>query len=142
MNGWTSNDIGLAWLRQIFLPQTATDDYRLLLLDGHKSHATFEFMWECHINRVALVYLLPHSSYILQPLDLSCFSLLKCRYRDEIANLARFDDASAVKKSKFLKIYRKASNEGLSSYHIRAGWNAAGIYPWDPRKVIRSHQVL
>jgi len=141
-NGWTSNEIGLAWLRQIFIPQTATDDYRLLLLDGHKSHATYEFMWECHINRIALVYLIPHSSHILQPLDLACFSLLKCRYRDEIANLARYDDAAAVKKSKFLKTYKKASNEGLSSFRIRAGWNAAGIYPWDPRKVIRSHQVL
>jgi len=99
-------------------------------------------MWECHINRIALVYLIPHLSHILQPLDLACFSLLKCRYRDEIANLARYDDAAAVKKSKFLKTYKKASNEGLSSFRIRAGWNAAGIYPWDPRKVIRSHQVL
>jgi hypothetical protein len=141
-NGWTSNDIGLAWLRQIFIPQTVSNDYRLLLLDGHKSHATYEFMWECYINRIALVYLIPHSSHILQPLDLACFSLLKCRYRDEIANLARFDDASAVKKSKFLKTYEKASNEGLSSYRICTGWNAASIYPWDPRKVIRSYQVL
>ena len=99
-------------------------------------------MWECHINRITLVYLIPHSSHILQPLDLACFSLLKCRYRDEIANLARYDDAAAVKKSKFLKTYEKASNEGLSSVRIRAGWKAAGIYPWDPRKVIRSHQVL
>ena len=99
-------------------------------------------MWQCHINRVVLVYLIPHSSHILQPLDLACFSLLKCRYRDEIANLARYDDASAVKKSRFLKTYEKASNEALSTYHIRTAWNAAGIYPWDPRKVIRSSQVL
>jgi hypothetical protein len=41
-NVWTSNDIELAWLRQIFLPQTATDNYRLLLLGGHKSHAMYE----------------------------------------------------------------------------------------------------
>ena len=142
MNGWTSNDIGLTWLKQIFLPQTATEDYRLLLLDGHKSHATFEFMWTCYINRVVLVYLLPHSSHMLQPLDLACFSILKCRYRDQIANLARFDNASAVKKSRFIETYQKASNEGLSPYHIRSGWNAAGIHPWNPRKVIRSHQVL
>jgi hypothetical protein len=141
-NGWTSNTIGLAWLSQIFLPQTATNGYRLLLLDGHKSHATYEFMWQCHINQVVLVYLIPHSSHILQPLDLACFSLLKCRYRDEIANLARYDDASAVKKSRFLKTYEKASNEALSTYYIRTAWNAAGIYPWDPRKVIRSSQVL
>jgi len=143
MNGWTNNEIGLAWLNQVFLPQTAVDDqYRLLLIDGHKTHATFEFMWKCHENKVVVFYLLPHSSHVLQPLDLACFSLLKSRYRDQITNLARFDDASAVKKAQFLQYYEKASQEGLNSRQIKAGWKASGIHPWNPRKVVRSRQVL
>lgn len=130
MNGWTSNEIGLAWLDQIFLPQTAVvDQYRLLLVDGHKSHASFEFMWKCYENKVVVFYLLPHSSHILQPLDLACFSLLKSRYRDQITNLARFDDTSAVKKAQFLQYYHKASQEGLNARQITAGWKASGIYP-------------
>ena len=138
MNGWTSNDIGLAWLKQIFFPQIVTNDYRLLLIDGHKSHAIFEFMWECHINRVIIVYLLPHSSHVLQPLDLACFSLLKGRNREQIANLAKYDDAAAIKKNRFLKYYQKASNEGFNLYQIKVGWKAVGLNPWDTRKVIRS----
>ena len=48
--GWTSNNIGLRWLKQVFLPETAHTlsngqiAYRMLLLDGHGSHATKEFM--------------------------------------------------------------------------------------------------
>jgi len=146
-NGWTSNEIGLAWLEQIFLPQTAINDddsgeYRLLLLDGHKSHATFEFMWKCHENKVVVFYLPPHSSHVLQPLDLTCFSPVKGRYREQIANLARYDDASAVKKAKFLDCYQKASQEGLSEKNIKAGWRAAGLHPWNPHKAIHSSQVL
>jgi hypothetical protein len=141
-NGWTSNDIGLRWLREIFLPETQCGDApRILLCDGHGSHATIEFMWECYQNKVYLVYLIPHSSHVLQPLDLSVFSAVKTRYRQSIADLARWDDAAPIKKISFLEIYHKARDLAITPYNIRSGWQAVGIYPWNPRKVIRSSQV-
>lgn len=74
-NGWTSNAIGIPWLHDIYLPVTSPPHgkRRLLLVDGHGSHATTEFMWECWVNNVYIFYLPPHSSHILQPLDLTCF---------------------------------------------------------------------
>ncbi len=42
-NGWTVNHIGHQWLEQVYLPQTQPQDpseARLLILDGHGSHAT------------------------------------------------------------------------------------------------------
>lgn len=141
-NGWTSNDIGLRWLHEIFLPETERNgNPRILLLDGHGSHGTREFMWDCYKNNVHLVYLIPHSSHVLQPLDLSCFSPIKSRYRAQIADLARFEDSAPVKKIRFVEYYSKARDEGLTSHNIRAGWSAAGISPWNPRKVIRSSQL-
>ena len=50
-NGWTSNDNALEWLIKLFIPRTRpnhNDQYRLLILDGHGSHVTDEFMWQCH----------------------------------------------------------------------------------------------
>jgi hypothetical protein len=99
-------------------------------------------MWKCYQNQVVVFYLPPHASHVLQPLDLTCFSLLKSRYRDQLTDLTRFDDSSAIKKSQFLKLYYKASKEGLGTTQIKAGWRAAGIHPWNPQKVIRSSQVL
>ena len=37
-NGWTSNTIGLAWLNDVFHPETNTGQNRLLVVDGHGSH--------------------------------------------------------------------------------------------------------
>jgi hypothetical protein len=144
-NGWTSNDTCLRWLHDIYLPETKpaqADEYRILLIDGHGSHVTTDFMWECYQNRVQLVYLLPHSSHVLQPLDLACFSIVKGRYRAQVADLARYDDSAPIKKIRFIQYYDKARTHGLGPSVIRAGWKAAGIYPWDPRKVIRSSQVV
>ncbi|OQU99513.1 hypothetical protein CLAIMM_05140 [Cladophialophora immunda] len=99
-------------------------------------------MRKCHQNNIVVYYLLPHSSHVLQPLDLTYFSPVKSRYRAQIADLARFDDASLVKKTRFLQIYQKASQEGLSVANIKSGWKASGIYPWNPRNAIRSSLVL
>jgi hypothetical protein len=87
----------------VFIPETACgDETRILLIDGHGSHATDEFMLKCIKNNIKLVYLIPHSSHVLQPLDLTCFSLIKSRYRREIANLSRFKDSALVKKVRFI----------------------------------------
>lgn len=50
-SGWTNNDIGLAWLKQVFDPSTkakAGQSYRLLILDGHGSHLTMDFIQYCN----------------------------------------------------------------------------------------------
>ena len=96
----------------------------------------------CWENNVYVFYLIPHSSHVLQPLDLCPFSIFKSRYRDELSNLASLADSIAVKKNLFIDVYNKARNEGMSEYNIRAGWKATGIYPWDPQKVLRSSQVV
>lgn len=48
-NGWTSNDIGVAWLEQVLIPQMATrrkdeSDAVLFILDGHYSHTSVCFL--------------------------------------------------------------------------------------------------
>ena len=142
-NGWTSNDVCLTWLREIFIPLTACDAGipRLLLVDNHGSHITVDFMRICFENSIYLFYLIPHSSHVLQPLDLSCFSVVKSRYRRDVADLASLSDSAPIKKNHFLEIYDGARTEGLKRPIIRAGWKGSGISPWDPRKVIRSSKV-
>ena len=141
--GWTSNNIGIRWLKHAFLPSTypSPDIPRLLLLDGHGSHVSIEFMRVCWESNVFLYYLIPHSSHILQPLDLSCFGVLKSRYRSQLLALSSLSDSAPIKKSTFLELYHKARKEGLTEHNIRAGWKACGIVPWSPQKVLRSSQV-
>lgn len=129
-NGWTNNSIGLHWLDEVFLPETQDgDEYRILLLDGHASHISIEFMWKSYQNNVLLIFLPPHSTHILQPLDRSCFSPIKTSYRNQIADLASLENSAPIKKTRFIEYYAKARVEGLTERNIRSGWRAAGISP-------------
>ena len=47
-NGWTDNHLGVEWLKRVYLPQTTPvnpSDARLIILDGHGSHATVGFLY-------------------------------------------------------------------------------------------------
>jgi hypothetical protein len=55
-SGWTNNDMGLAWLKQVFDRSTKAkirSSYRLPILDGHGSHPTKSFVDYCDQNRVS-----------------------------------------------------------------------------------------
>ncbi|KAH7471887.1 hypothetical protein FOMA001_g13721 [Fusarium oxysporum f. sp. matthiolae] len=115
-NGWTSNDIVVEWLGKVFLPQTQPEDPadgRLLIVDGHGSHTSDEFMTMCYLNNVHLFFFPAHTSHVLQPLDLGCFSSLKTAYRRLIGEHTALTDATKVGKANFLGFYAKAREIGL-----------------------------
>ena len=112
--------------------------WRLLLLDGHGSHDNVDFLWQCKQNRVHVVFEPPHTSHILQPLDLTCFSPLKSRYREILNNLVSISDGAPLKKRNFLSCYYEARSSHLTERQIRAGWEAAGLKPWNPQKGLES----
>jgi hypothetical protein len=142
-NAFTTNKVGLDWLRRIFLPQTENNGAaRLLLCDNHASHVSVPFMYECFVQNVQLVFMPSHSSHILQPLDVGVFSVLKAFYRVEVTNLSRFSETQPVQKRQFIEYYRKARVKALVPQYIKAGWRGTGLYPFNPRKVLRSSQVI
>jgi hypothetical protein len=63
--------------------------YRLLILDGHESHLNQDFKDYCMENKILTLCILPHSSHILQPLDVVCFSPCKRKYSQRVRDLAR-----------------------------------------------------
>jgi hypothetical protein len=140
--GWTSNAIGLKWLEKVFIPQACQpNQWTLLILDGHGFHLSAEFIMICKESKFQVIYLPAHASHLLQPLDLSPFSVLKNRYRQELRELAALDDAAPIKKDRFIQLYQQARGAGLSPYTIRAGWKASGMVPFNPDKVLHSSQV-
>jgi DDE superfamily endonuclease len=110
-------------------------------VDGHGSHASIDFMYECKTNKIQLSFLPPHTSHVTQPLDLTCFSSIKMRYRKDIQELAALDDSAKVKKERFISAHNKARIESLTSRTIRNGFKAAGLVPFDPDKALNSPLV-
>ena len=144
-NGWTTDATALEWLKTVFTPQTAPHDpkeARLLILDGHRSHETDEFMWECFQNNIHLLFLPPHTSYVLQPLDLSVFSPLKHAYRKRLGMLALLNDSTLIGKQNFLKCYKLARIDALTALNCKQGWSASGLWPVRMSKPLMNRLLL
>jgi len=144
-NGWTSNEIAVEWMEKVFLPQTKPDDpseARLLIVDGHGSHTSDEFMAACYLNNVYLLFIPAHASHVLQPLDLGCFSSLKVAYRRFVGEYEAQTDASKLGKAKFLEFYAEARKISLREQCIRSGWKATGLYPKNVKKPLGSRWVV
>jgi hypothetical protein len=48
-----------------------------LILDGHSSHITLDFLIHCREHKIMLLCLIPHTSHLCQPLDVGLFGPLK-----------------------------------------------------------------
>ncbi|KAK8096435.1 transposase, partial [Apiospora kogelbergensis] len=130
--GWTNDEIAVKWLEDVFIPETAPNDpkdARLLILDGHGSHTTDDFMSLCYQNNIYLLFLPPHSSHVLQPLDVGVFAPMKAYYRKEIGFLTLLTDSAPIGKRNFLICYARARKKALSAQNIKGGWRGSGLWP-------------
>ena len=142
-NGWTTDELGLLWLKH-FDKHTAsrtTRVYRLLIIDGHNSHATPEFDQYCTQNKIISLCMPTHSSHLLQPLDVSCYSPLKRAYGREIAELARLQ-VYHIDKLEFLNIYPRIRPVVFIEQNIRAGFKATGLILYNPQRVLSSLTII
>ncbi|KAF6527905.1 hypothetical protein HZS61_008207 [Fusarium oxysporum f. sp. conglutinans] len=128
-NGWTDNHIAVEWLERVYLPQTQPadeSDARLIILDGHGSHATDEWIVTCFLNNVYCCYLPAHCSHGLQPLDNGVFNASKAAYQKELEKLASLTDSAPVDKVNFIRAYAKAPPRGYAFVIKRSSKTANG----------------
>ncbi|SLM33856.1 transposase tan1-aspergillus niger [Lasallia pustulata] len=137
-NGWTTDKIGLVWLQTVFNKHTkarTVGQYRLLILDGHGSHATPEFDRFCLDNAIITLCMPPHSSHLLQPLDVGCFSPLKRVYGHQVEICMQLG-RNHIDKLDFLEAFKPARAAALSSSNICSGFAAAGLVPHNSERVL------
>lgn len=136
--GWTNDDLGLIWLKDVFEKYTRDRTkgvYRLLILDGHGSHSTPEFDLFCREHNIITLCMPPHSSHLLQPLDVGCFSALKQYYGQEVEKLIRVGTLH-IDKPDFLLAYIAAQNKTFIENTVRSAFAASGLVPYNPDRVL------
>jgi hypothetical protein len=141
-NGWTTNELGFEWL-QHFEKHTVdhkTGVWRLLILDGHESHQSVKFTDFCAERNIITLCMPPHSSHLLQPLDIACFAPLKKAYGREISDLISAY-INHVTKVEFLCSFIKAHNTSFTPENIQAGFRGAGLVPFNPDSIIEKLDV-
>jgi 4-hydroxybenzoate polyprenyltransferase len=139
--GWSNADIFLKWFNLVFLEETKPADpsqWRILVLDQHKSHITAELMKKAWLHNMWLSWLPSHSSHIAQPLDVSVFGPLKQYYHQLTWEWGTYETTSPIQQQLFLKAYEKASMKALTERNIRSGFKATGIWPVNGEKALEA----
>jgi hypothetical protein len=105
-----------------------------LILDGHASHESAEFDLFCKDHQIIPLYMPSHSSDKLQPLDVGCFAPLKEAYSAEVMRSIQHG-IHHIDKENFLDLYKEL-RKALSSKNIRSGFEASGLVPLNPQRVL------
>ncbi|KAF1922491.1 uncharacterized protein M421DRAFT_19472, partial [Didymella exigua CBS 183.55] len=81
-----------------------------------------------------------HSSHLLQPLDVTCFSPLKRVYGDKISALAR-SRSNHINKKTFLPAFKAIYTKALTLGNTRVGFRYAGLVPHNSDAVLSKPDV-
>jgi len=130
--GWTNRKLGMEWLKHFHhVTQsrvTATSPYRLLSFDGHDSCITLESVKYCDEVNINPYCLPPHSTHLLQPLDVGLFSPLQKAYGKAVDRTTRFSFFT-IWKANFLPLLVEAREATYTKENMAAGWRGAGLIP-------------
>jgi hypothetical protein len=96
-----------------------------------------KFVAHCMHYKIELIILPPHSSHLLQPLDVTVFGPLKTRISNE---QSRYIAAGAARLEKWegADCYSKAHQKAITEHNIKSRWCASGCYPISPAKILKN----
>lgn len=129
-NGWMESNIFLRYFQTSLLEVFGPERPILLIYDGHSSHVDERLIRTARENEVIILKLPPHSSHILQPLDLSVFKSLKVKWEQALLQWQRHNEGRKIPKQKFSSLVGqiwKETDPGI----ISNGFRKAGIYPYN-----------
>jgi hypothetical protein len=112
----------------------------MLILDGHGSHLTAEFDQTCMENNIIPVCMPPYSSHLLQPLDVSCFAVLKRQYGQLVEQRMRLR-FNHIDKIDFLTAFLEARTIAYRGEMIRNGFRVTRLVLFDPDQVYQKLTV-
>ena len=112
-------------------------EYRILVMDGHGSHLTKEFINNCWDYKVVPFLLPVHLTYILQPLDIGIFHLMKAQHQNILAEQVRFGGCE-YSRTDFLDAYNEICVRSMKKNSIIYTWESLGLVPFQPHIVLNN----
>jgi hypothetical protein len=109
----------------------------LLLMDGHTSHIGPEFIDKCYEFGIVPFCLLPHTTHILQPLDVCVFLPYKHWHQVVMERIVR-EGAFTFGKDDFLRALPEIKKLAFKKSTIRSGFRDTGIVPFNPNHVLET----
>ncbi|KAJ8892150.1 hypothetical protein PR048_004730 [Dryococelus australis] len=119
------------FMTNIFHPKLVEKNISLpvvLFIDGHLSHLTLHTSKFCDEHGIILVALLPNATYILQPMDVGVFRLLKNGWKKAVHECL----ISKIQMPSIIPFVLKKLQNALPK---------CGIYPWDPSVIDTNKKI-
>ena len=129
--GWSNSQIFKEYLDH-FLTYCQGQGTKLILFDGHKSHVNPDTIAWAKSHDIILFVLPPHTSWILQPLDVACFGPFSRHYHSEAKKFMSDHPGQVISRYNVAEIACKAYSVGLCPRNLRSAFQKCGIYPFDP----------
>lgn len=140
--GYTNYELAMEWINHFnkhTRPKTVGAK-RLLILDGHGSHHTREFIQYCEDNDIIPFGMPPHMTHLFQPLDVVVFQPLKHYYAKELDALVR-DGLTNITKVEFLSIIEGVRKQAFKQSTIISAFKKTGISPYNPVPILQNTPV-
>lgn len=147
-SGWIDGNIFRNWLYSHFIPfvhqirqNSNFSQYpALLIMDNHTSHEKIDIdqLWNDH--HIVIIDLLPHSSAIMQPLDLG----VNGEFKQVLCSLftPHIGEPLPEKRNRLLLASRSAIKKALNELTITKGFERSGIWPINPNLPLSSCMVI
>jgi hypothetical protein len=107
-----------------------------MLFDGYSLHISSDVIRLCLKHKVILLCLPPHTTHLLQPLDIGLFGPLASYYKSFIRALCKFGYNYSIDKLDFLDGYLHAREKAFTIKNIISVWKKAGLHPYAPELII------
>ncbi|KAL0868247.1 hypothetical protein ABMA27_007778 [Loxostege sticticalis] len=133
-NGWIDSETFEEYMTKSFIPMVKDDkEPTLLIFDGHSTHVQLSVFEKAKQNNITIIKLPPHSSHLLQPLDLEerpVFKPYKDLWDQEMVKWQRTNKGEKLPKDQFSVTVGKVW-ENLDPNVIKKGFEKSGIYPFN-----------
>ena len=138
-SGYSNDQLSLDWLKHYdqHTAKRAKSKNRLLVLDGHGSHHTIEFIEYCEAHHILPFGLPPNLTHLLQPLDVVVFQPLKHYHAKALDVLVR-DGLVNITKLEFLSCIQEVRKQAFKEETILSAFRKTGIWPLNPSKVLQT----
>ena len=129
--GWTNGEIGLEWLKDFDerTKEKAKGRPRLLLLDGHNSHFTVNFVEYARANNIHVLCYPAHTTHVLQGLNVVVFAVYKNIWTRNRTTWFELNNRASFGKVAWLEVWTRTFVEAMTKSVICATFRASGVVP-------------
>lgn len=126
--GWMESDIFKNYFLKTLIPALGPERPVLIAYDGHSTHISLDILEAAIQNNITILKLPPHSSHLLQPLDLSVFRPFKLKWDEKLISWQRQHVGQRLPKKMFSQFLCETW-KAIPAEVIKGGFRKGGISP-------------